>query len=626
MRRFSRFLFGSFLLLCVFQTACSLFQAANSTPLPPLVTAVLPSAEESLTAVSHLTIPPRDVVTLAAQLKGIDAPRVAQTTATPYVVGDVAPFWVKNLAENKVEQVQAVLLYRSDALNLWVQNGERVTTAQLEEAAGVLEDHILPTNRAFFGMEWQPGVDGDHRLNVLHVADLSGIGVAYFASSDEVVTAVNPYSNQRELLTLSLNDLPLGSERYYQTLAHELQHLIHWHTDSNEEAWLNEGLAELAAHLNGYATGREMTYVQQTDIQLNNLSQEPGVVGAHYAAAFLFATYFLDRFGEEATQRLVQQPENGLGGVAATLETLQTGVTVETLFADWLAANYLQGVGQGSGVWQYQTVTLPAIEPMEIGRFAAPTAVNQFGADYLAIDRNEPVTLVFTGTQQVQLVDTLPHSGNYFYYSYPADESAVSMTRAFDLTTLTEATLTFWAWYDIEAGWDYGYVAVSADGGERWTLLQTNTSTLDNPQGNSFGPGFTGRSEGWVSQTADLTPYAGQSILLRFWYITDSAIHQQGFVIDDIAIPQLGYEDGGEGDTGWVFAGFVRTGPVLPQKFMVQRIDIGPDGVRVEQLPLQNNQGQWQFPMDKSVEQTILIVSGMTPVTAQTAVYQIEIR
>lgn len=608
----SRFTFPVFLLVW-------LMGCGNSTPLPPLVTErPFPAAYTSLSTLTTLTVPPRDLLELTEQLKGIEAPQVAQMEPTAYQMGETAVFWVKNLAQNSVEQVEATLAYRSDLLNLWVETGETVKENSLVEAAQVLESHILPTNRAFFGTEWQPGVDGDPRLNILHVADLQGVGVAYFSSSDEYVTAVHPYSNQRELLTVSLDALPVGGETYYHTIAHELQHLIHWHTDPNEDAWLNEGLSELAAHLNGYATNREAVYADQPDIQLTYLSQQPDVVGSHYAAAFLFSAYFLDRFGEQTTQALVRQPANSLAGIEAALQG--QNLTAEQLFADWLVANYLEGVGQEQGVYQYTSLELPELATQKIGRSAATTSVSQFGADYWLVENDEPVTVAFTGTQQVSLASATPHSGEYVYYSYPADESAVSMTRSFDLSGLTAATLTFWAWYDIEEGWDYGYVAVSADEGQRWTLLETDSTTTENPQGNSFGPGYTGSSGGWVQQTADLTPFAGQSIQLRFWYITDSAVHQQGFLVDDIAIPQLGYLDSAESETDWQLAGFGRTTLVLPQLFLVQHIYMGPDGVQVEELFLdENQQGRWELPAG----QTVLVVSGITPVTTETAVYQI---
>jgi hypothetical protein len=278
------------------------------------------------------------------------------------------------------------------------------------------------------------------------------------------------------------------------------------------------------------------------------------------------------------------------------------------------------------------------MKPIELGRWPASdtAAVNQFGADFIHWRSDEPVTVIFTGTQQVNLISSPPYSGDYFWFSYPADESDMSLTRRFDLNALETATLTFWTWYEIEAGWDYGYVTVSVDDGRTWQLLETNSTTRDNPQGNSFGPGFTGISGSnngreaapvWRQETADLTPYAGRPVWLRFQYVTDGAVNKQGFVIDDIAIPELNYLDDSEsGDGGWEAAGFVHSANILPQSFIVQRILISDDDVQIQRLLLdENQQGRWQFPMDKAYNEAILIVAGNTPVTRQPAVYAYEI-
>jgi hypothetical protein len=549
-------------------------------------------------------------------------------------VGDIAPYWLKDLDNDENTRIEAVLVYRSEELNMWLQVGQEAGNDQVKEAAHFIENQILPTNRAFFGREWQPGVDGDNRINILHVRRIGGVGAAYFWSGDEYVTAVNPYSNQREMIYVSLSDAVIGSDAYNATIAHEMQHLIHWTTDINEDAWLNEGFSELAAHVNGFDTRRARSYVAQTDIQLNTLSHEPEVIGAHYGAASLFSIYFMDRFGEEATQALVGHSANGIDGFTHTLADLNANLSFDDLFADWLVASFLAGEGLQQGIYQYQSLDLPAIQPMNIVQFPTrgETTVSQYGADYFRVRSNEPLTALFTGTQQVNLVDAAPHSGQYFWISSPADESDMSLTREFDLTDVRSATLTFWTWYEIEAGWDYAYVALSADDGKTWTTIETQSTTRDNPIGNSFGPGFTGISgdetePSWVKEVADLTPFVGQPVLLRFQYVTDDAVHGQGFVIDDIAVPELDYFDDAErGNGGWQAAGFARTGHILPQYFIVQQILLRDSGVEVTRLQLDENQrGQWSIPLDEDNNEAILIVSGSTPITRNPGEYTYEI-
>ncbi len=626
-----------FSLIVLLLTACG---AAQEGVPPPNLTPPSDTAFDSLTAVSHSPRPEKDTIALLAGLQGKDISPVAQTEATPYQVGDTAPFWYKDTASDENIQIQADLRYRSDQLNLWFQEGINASPEDVAAAAQRIEAEILPTDRAFFGTEWQPGVDGDNRVNILHLKDLGNVGVAYFWSGDELPVAVNPYSNQREMLYVSLKDTKLGSDNYFHSIAHELQHLIQWHVDKNEDSWLNEGLAELAAHVNGFTINRITDYTKNTDNQLTALSHDPNEVAADYANSFYFSAYLLDRFGEDVTRALVQHEESGPQGITAVLTTLNTSLTFDDVFADWTAASYLHSQGLGDGVYGYQSIALDKIKPQTLSA-NAPHAdtVHQFGADYYTISAKEPVTMLFTGTQQVPLIDAAPFSGDHFYASLPGDESAYSLTREFDLSGLDSATLQFQTWYDIEEGWDYAYVMVSGDNacpepcrsGRSWEILPATSTTLENPQGNSLGPAFTGKSGGgdapvWQQETVDLSAYAGQPILLRFQTITDGAVNEAGLLLDDITIPELAFSDDAEQANGWEELGIVRTTNTLPASFIVQRLLVGPNGFQVERLPLdENNQGEWLFSLDKEASEVILIVSGNTPVTRAVSPYEIII-
>jgi hypothetical protein len=238
------------------------------------------------------------------------------------------------------------------------------------------------------------------------------------------------------------------------------------------------------------------------------------------------------------------------------------------------------------------------------------------------------VTLVFTGTTQPNLIAATPHSGAMFWSSYAADNSDVSLTREFDLTGLQTATLTFWTWYELEEGWDYAYLSISEDTGQSWQLLETTQTTLDNPQGNSFGSAFSGNSGGgeepvWVEDSADLNNFTGGPILVRFEVVTDEAVHYQGFALDDIALAELDFLDDAEDDAaGWETAGFVRHANILPQSFILQLILLGDNGFEVQRLTLEDGwHGRFTIPFGPGLERAVVIVSGNAPVTRQTAGY-----
>ena len=168
-----------------------------------------------------------------------------------------------------------------------------------------------------------------------------------------------------------------------------------------------------------------------------------------------------------------------------------------------------------------------------------------------------------------------PTSGANAWYSTAGDGIDVSMTRDVTLPAAPSITLNMQAWYEIETCWDYAYLRVSTDGGATYTNVHTNVSDAGNENGQNFGEGIDGisgspkhcdESSGspvWVPVTADLTPYAGQTIKLQFRYWTDGAVVGRGFEFDDLAITAGSttvFADGAEaGDNGWTLNGFRRT-------------------------------------------------------------------
>jgi hypothetical protein len=125
------------------------------------------------------------------------------------------------------------------------------------------------------------------------------------------------------------------------------------------------------------------------------------------------------------------------------------------------------------------------------------------------------------------------YSGNYSFYSEnnsDADHTALAVNS---INVTAGDSVTFWTWYDIETDWDYGYVEVSVDG-QTWTSIPGNITTTSNPHGNNLGHGITGSSGGWQEATFDLSAYQDESIYLRFRYVSDSYVNEEGWYVDDI--------------------------------------------------------------------------------------------
>ncbi len=146
-----------------------------------------------------------------------------------------------------------------------------------------------------------------------------------------------------------------------------------------------------------------------------------------------------------------------------------------------------------------------------------------------------------------------PYSGVSEWYSGAGDMLNQTLTR--EITLPANAMLSFWAWFDIELDWDYGFVEISDDGGASWATVAGNLTTNFDPNGNNAeGNGITGWSGGWVQGNFALSAYEG-AVLLRFRYETDQAVQGPGWTIDDISV--AGFSDDVEnGNQNWIANGW----------------------------------------------------------------------
>lgn len=614
----------------------------TSTPEPP-VTVTRPPVEDvpldTLDILKSTVVPENDIYDLACRLQDIcGIPRLVPSTSTNRQVGEKQTFWATNIDTNENFQVNATLRYVTPHTYFWVQDGVKYNQGDLESLAETFENKIYPTNRDFFGSEWYPGVDADPHIYILYARGLGFSLAGYFSSADAYHPHVHEYSNAHEMFVFNADNMSLRGSDTYGTLAHEFQHMIHWYQDRNETSWLNEGFSVLAELLNDYPIGFDYSFIADPDVQLNDWSPNSWENGPHYGAGFLFTAYFLDRFGNEATQALVHDPQNGLESVDNVLAQIGardpfTGqpITADAFVLDWMIANYLQDKNVADGRYAYKIYDAPQADPTEeitICPHSASYRVRQYAADYYRITCPGSNLLTFRGSTVTRLLPQDAHSGKYAFWSNKGDESNMTLTRSFDLGAVSgPITLTYWTWYDIEEDYDYVYVEVSEDG-YRWEILKTPSGTDEDPSGNSFGWGYNGLSDGWLHEQVDLSPYAGKFIQVRFEYVTDAAVNGEGLLLDDIEIPQIGYlADFEDGMDGWKGDGFVRIENSLPQTFQLALISKGKDGPQVQIIPVNVDQtAEIPISIGSDVTEVTLVVSGSTRFTRIPAEYTIEIK
>lgn len=114
----------------------------------------------------------------------------------------------------------------------------------------------------------------------------------------------------------------------------------------------------------------------------------------------------------------------------------------------------------------------------------------------------------------------------------------ITTTQQIDLSNSISAMLTFMAHWDLEAGYDYSQVQVSADNGVTWTPLcgkfTTNNNNLD-----SGNPTYTGVQPNWVKEEMSLDAFTGQQILVRFRLRSDFGVQADGFYFDDLLVESI---------------------------------------------------------------------------------------
>jgi immune inhibitor A len=617
---------------CLFEEQLAfLLPERAPAPVPELYEPSVATDRTTLATLLEAETPIRDLRELTVRLGAAEAvPLVVRETPLARQVGDEELFWVGDMSDPdnpSYRQELARLACISEHAYFWVEDGYEIDQEGLLRSAEAF-DSTYERNREVFGHEWSPGIDADPRVHIYN-GGAHGVG-GYFSGADEFPQVVNPHSNEREMFYINAEAIVPGDVAYDSVLAHEFQHMIHWNVDRNEPTWANEGFSELAMVLNGYPTdGAEIIFAAfGTDTQLNAWASVPARAVAHYGASSAFMCYFYGLFGEESIRAVVADQDDGI--VALDKELASHGYGFEQLFQDWTVANYVDDASIAGGRFYSPVLSQPVYPEHTHTSYPVEreASVHQYGADYVVFRSGESASgtlrIEFEGATRTRLLPILPRDGDYFWYSHRGDSMDTRLTQSFDLSGLDSATLTYWTWYDIERGWDYGYVEASVDGGETWTILPGRLTTDYDPVGNSYGPGLTGSSRGWEQERVDLSGFAGQEVLVRFEYVTDDAFNAPGWALDSVEIAEIGFSDDAEtGPEGWDAEGFVRVTNFMPQRYSLLFLvydwygDFEIEGGLGE--PAED--GLYVAGFGTDVERVVMIVSGLTPVTTEWAYY-----
>ena len=571
--------------------------------------------------------PARNPLDLAVRLRGLSAatPLIAPVAPAPFVTGYTDTFWILDQRTAQLFQAHATLKLVTPHAYWFVETdmADRAPDSDLAQSAAVFENRTYPLIHRYFGSEPKPAVDRDGHI-VLLLANVPGVA-AYFSSADAYPRAINPRSNQHEMIYVNLNALRPGQATFDSTVTHEMQHMANFAHCPSQEGWVDEGASELAMRVAGYDSVAPAAFAARPGVQLTAWTNTPADLTRHYQASYLFLRYVAERAGGwETLPDLLAPCLRGENLFSAFLGRYPIAPDLDSLFSDWTVANFLQDSSVADGRYSYGGGGFHAA----ITGRATPQApflgsVPQYAADYVDLP-NTPGTITFSGDASVGLLP-VPLDAAGVWWSNRGDSLDSRLTRHVDLSGVDQATLRFSAWYDVEENFDFVYLSASTDNGRTWQVLHGQHTRPDHHVGNNYGEGWTGTSgPDWVDEQVDLTPFAGSEVILRFDYVTDQSYNGSGFALRDIRIPEIGLDEPGAVEDAWNAEGWMRVDAPIPEHWNLRLVRTSRDGTSVDSLPVDAD-GNATITLDGIARRSVLVIAPTAPRTLLPANYSVTV-
>ncbi len=122
-----------------------------------------------------------------------------------------------------------------------------------------------------------------------------------------------------------------------------------------------------------------------------------------------------------------------------------------------------------------------------------------------------------------------------------AYDTCVAEPPPIDLAGAVNPTLSFYQWFYTYAysALDGGNLQISSDGGSNWTIV-TPTPAYDGLVSGEQAYYGDKTSLGWHRVLADLTPWTGQVVNLRFSFVSNVSTNNPGWYVDAVSVTEAG--------------------------------------------------------------------------------------
>jgi hypothetical protein len=418
---------------------------------------------------------------------------------------------------------------------------------------------------------------------------------------------------------------------YEGVFAHEYQHLLEYYEDPGETTWMNEGLSDWAQTLTGYV---------DTTIPITNLGYDShvqcflGYLGIQtefnpiprqggpeqslnlwgdqtdfeseilcdYGAAYTMMQLLADRFGPAFMGDLHRDDLHGFESLQALMAAAGSDLSINELIDTWAAMAALDGVLddgaslRGGDAADFQVSTLDASINWDTDQTYSSPGAPPNGSDFVRV-RDDSGYLSATDVHKISFdgvtqLPTLPiewvvdpdpsgQAGDPALYAGTGNNLDRSIVRQVDVPAGTP-TLTFDTHWSLEDGFDYAYVQVSTDGGTSYDSIECSDQVA-----GPLGSAFNGESGGFLSESCDLSAFAGQTVVLAFRMVTDSSVTFDGFWVDDVVLDGTVLSDGTTLD-GW--SSLTEFNPIEIEAYTVRLVAYS-DGKKawIGEVPLDEN-------------------------------------
>ena len=299
-------------------------------------------------------------------------------------IGQEETFQVDKTGGDNKKPLKAVLKVIGRHCYVYLEKGRRIDEAKLKKVAQMFDQRIYPQTTATFGSEWKPGIDGDPRITLLLLGGMQGCD-GFFYPGDEYTAEKEPGSNEREMLYLSTERMGDLNDFMGHLVAHELQHMIHWHNDANEMFWVDEAMAEYAATLFERMPWTAEEFFAASDRNLLDWEDTRGA--ENYGHVFLFIDFLLSRPALSDTARvklvreIVKGKSSGVKGVVEAMAKVSGKMLFDEIFRDFSAATFIHNAFKGQHPYKFSPFVTrnllkykqPAVSPRRTFKTASGT-------------------------------------------------------------------------------------------------------------------------------------------------------------------------------------------------------------------------------------------------------------